>query len=57
VKSPSFVEAGALGDGTRVFRMVCPACNRNGAWLKELNVAERSKEIHDKHAHAEQAVA
>jgi hypothetical protein len=53
----SFIEAGSLLNGTRIFRMNCPRCTRVGAWLTDLNDAERSLMLHEKHEHAQKAVA
>lgn len=57
MKTTAHVEAGALMDGTRVFRMRCDACNRTGVWQKNLNAVEHTIAIHDRHEHARKAVA
>lgn len=40
-----------------MFRMVCKECGRVGIYHKDLDIAERTASLHEKHAHAQKAAA
>ena len=51
------IERGELRDGSVVWRQCCTACGIVGAWLKNINDAERNAALHERAVHAEKVVA